>query len=111
MYRNFHLKVAKLQEGRESLTCCDMFRMDMPVGKLLKHQRMVHCFKNTEMRIIHREVEVASCFSDMEFSLNREEGDETIEGIALFKQLGRLMDQSDDDWPVVRMNIGNKRQV
>ena len=93
MYRNFHLKVAKLQEGRESLTCCDMFRMDMPVGKLLKHQRMVHCFKNTEMRIRSRDVEVTIQCLEMEFSLTEKERKETIMVVALFKYLGQPIEQ------------------
>ena len=41
----------------------------------------------------------------MELSLNGEEGEEIIEGVALFKYLGRSLDQSDDDWSAVRRKI------
>ena len=40
-----------------------------------------------------------------------EEGEETIEGVALFKYLGRTMEQSDDDWPEVRRKIRKERKV
>ena len=38
-------------------------------------------------------------------------GEETIEGIALFKYLGRPLEQSYDSWPAVRRNIGRAQQV
>ena len=47
----------------------------------------------------------------MEFRLTGEEGEETIEGVALFKYLGRPLYQSDDDWPVFRQNIRKAHQI
>ena len=62
MYRYACPKVAVLQEGRETLPRCDMCGMHMPAGRMLKHQRTARCFKNTDMRIRHRDLEIASWF-------------------------------------------------
>ena len=72
MYINFLLKVTVLQEGRDPLPRCDMCGMHMPAGRLLKHRRRACRFKNTEMRIRHRDVDVASRCLDMEFRLTGE---------------------------------------
>ena len=56
-------------------------------------------------------MEVASWSAEMEFSLTGKEGYETIEGVALFKYLWRTLEQLDNNWPVVRRNIGKSRQV
>ena len=34
-----------------------------------------------------------------------------VEGVATFRYLGRPLDQTDDDWPVVRRNIMHVRLV
>ena len=47
----------------------------------------------------------------MEFNLKGKEGEETTEGVLLFKYLGRPLDQSDDDCPASTSNIGKSRQV
>ena len=47
-------------------------------------------------------MEMEARCGDMEFGMYEEEGDEMIEGVAKFKYLGRTLDQTDDDWPVVR---------
>ena len=49
--------------------------------------------------------------SDMDISLYREEGDDMVEVVANFKYLGKTLDQTDDDWPVVRRNIMRTRSV
>ena len=47
----------------------------------------------------------------MEFSLDWEEGDEMVEGVATFEYLGRPLDQTDDDCPAVQWNIMRARSV
>ena len=63
------------------------------------------------MRLRQKDVEVASWCAEMDFKLAWKEGYETIEGLELFTYLGRPLYQSDDDYPVVRKNIGKARQV
>ena len=48
---------------------------------------------------------------EMEFSLKGGEGDERVEGVAMFWYLGRPLDQMDDDWMVVRRKIIRARSV
>ena len=36
---------------------------------------------------------------------------ECIERVENFKYLGRMLDQSDNDWPEVRQNVGKACQV
>ena len=47
----------------------------------------------------------------MEFSLEGEEGDEMLEGVAMFKYLGITLDKTDDNWTAVRRNILRARSV
>ena len=100
-----------LQEGSGPLPRCNMCIIHMLAARLIKHHRTEHCFKNTEMMLMRDDVEVASRFSDMEFNLTGNEVEDTIEGVALFTYLGRLLDQSDNDWPAVRINFGKARQL
>ena len=93
MYRKVRLKVGVLQEGRETLPRCNMCRMHMLVMRLLKHHRTACCFKNTEMRIRSRDVEVTIQCLEMEFSLTEKERKETIMVVALFKYLGQPIEQ------------------
>ena len=109
--QTFFSKVEVLQEGRELLPRCNMCEIHMPEGRLIKHHRTTRCFKNTEMRIRHRGVEVASFCSEMELRLTGEEVGETIEEVALFKCLGKPLDKSYYYWPEVRQSIRKVRQV
>ena len=111
MHRHFFSKVAVLQVGSEPLPCCNMSVMHMPAGRLIKYRRMARCFNNTEMRIRFRDIDVVIRCSGVEFRLTREEGEETIEVLALFKYLGRTLENSKDEWPLVRQNIRKARQV
>ena len=43
--------------------------------------------------------------------LDREEVEETIDGLSLFKYLELPLEQLDIDWPVFRRNIIKARQV
>ena len=47
----------------------------------------------------------------MFFSITREDESEFIEGVVIFKYLGRSLDWSDDDWSAVRRNIRKAHQV
>ena len=80
-------------------------------GWLINHQGTALCFNNTDMRLRRRDVEVVSQCSDMEFILTGEYGEDTIEGVELFKYLGRPLKQSDNDWSEVRQNIRKVHQV
>ena len=44
---------------------------------------------------------IADRFSEETFSLTMEDKAEFIEGVKVFKYLGRLLDRSDDDWTAV----------
>ena len=111
MFRHFLLKFMVIQKGREPLPRCNMCIMHMPEGRLLKHRRTAFCFRNNEMRIRRREVEVATRCLEMELSLTSEEGEDTIEGVALLKYLGWPMEKSDNAWPAVRTNIRKALQI
>ena len=81
MYRNFCLKVAVLQYKSEPLTQCKMCGMQMLAGRLIRHREKSRCFKNTEMRLMWKYVEVTSRCVEMGFNLTGKEVDETIEGV------------------------------
>ena len=74
-----------------------MCGMHIPTGRLIKHWRTARCFKNTNMRLRQKDVEVASWCAEMDFKLAWKEGYETIEGLELFTYLGRPLYQSDDE--------------
>ena len=97
MHRHFFSKVAVLQVGSEPLPCCNMSVMHMPAGRLIKYRRMDRCFKNTEMRIRFRDIDVVIRCSGVEFRLTREEGEETNRVVALLKYVGRPLEQSDNE--------------
>ena len=83
----------------------DKCRIHIPEGRLLKHRMMAVCFKNTEIWIRCRDVEVASQCSDMELILTVEDGEDTIVVLALFKYLGRPMSQSYYELLAVRRTL------
>ena len=62
------------------------------------------------MRLRRRDMEVMSQCSETEFSLTGKEREETIGGLALFKYLGRPLEQSDNDWLSVRQNTRRSHQ-
>ena len=85
MYIYFRSKVAGLQEGREPLPRYNMCRTHMPERRLIKHQITTRCYNNTEIRIRRRDIEVTSWCLETKFRFTGEEGEDTIELIALFK--------------------------
>ena len=63
------------------------------------------------MRLIFRDVEVASWCLEMESSLTGGGEEETIKKVALFKYLGQPLEKSNDDCQDVKWNIRKLRQV
>ena len=47
----------------------------------------------------------------MEFNIDGGEGDERVENVPTFQYMGRLLDQTDDDWTDVWQNIMHARSV
>ena len=111
MYRNFFAQIAVMQEGREPLPCYKLCGIQMPEGRLLKHQQMKRCTRNTQMRWVRKNIAIASrCKRDM-FSLTGEEDVDCIEGGDTFKYLWIILDPSDDKCPAVLWNVGKSRRV
>ena len=65
MYIHFHLKVAVLHKGSELLLQCDMCGMHIPAGRMIKHRRTAHCFKNMGMSLRRKDVEVTVWCAEM----------------------------------------------
>ena len=77
----------------------------MTSARIFKHRKTNKCNKAMEKKLQWRDVEMAARCGDMELSLYEEEGDNMVEGVAIFMYLGRTLDQTDGDWPAVRRNI------
>ena len=54
---------------------------------------------------------IASMCSESTFSVKWEDEAELIEGVDVFKYLGRMLEWSDDDWTEFLRNIWKVRQV
>ena len=63
------------------------------------------------MRWRRKDVVIVSRCEGGAFSLTGEDDVDCIEGVGSFKYLGRILDQSDDDWPSVLQNVGKARRV
>ena len=85
--------------------------MHMQGARLFKHRHLDKCHKSTERRLQQRDVEMEARCGEMEFNLDRKEGDERVENVPTFRYLGRPLDQMDDDCPAVRRNIMRARLV
>ena len=109
MYRHFHSKVVVFQEGVEPPPRCDSCRMNMQAGRFIRHQRMAFCDKNTQMRCQRRDESIADKCLKETFIPTGEEEAECIEGVEVFKYLGRLLDQSDNNWQAVLCDIWKVR--
>ena len=48
---------------------------------------------------------------EVEFSLYGKEGDTLVEGVSNFKYMGRSLNQTDEDWQVVRQIFNRVRKV
>ena len=109
MFRHFRSKVAVVKEGKEPFPRCDMCRIHMPEGRIIRHRRMARCDRNTQMRWRQQDVAVANKCLEATFSLTGKDEAEHIEGVWRFKYLGRLMDRSDNNCPAVLHNISKAR--
>ena len=87
-------KVAILQEGPELLPRCDQCGMHMQASRIFKHRHLDKCHKLTERQIWRRDVEMVARCGEMEFNLDREEGDERVENVLTFRYMGRHLDCS-----------------
>ena len=85
--------------------------MNMPSGRLIKHDRTKKCKSNMDMLCQRRDVAIASRCAEASFSLTGEDEEKLIKGVETFKYLGRMLDPLDDDWPAVRRNFGTSRRV
>ena len=56
-------------------------------------------------------MEIAAKCTGETFSLTGDEGAECLEGVDACKYLGRVLHQTDDDWPAVIHNIRRAIQV
>ena len=73
LYRHFRSKVAVFQEGEKPLPRCELCVIHIPVGRVIKHQRMTCCDKNTQMLLRISSVEIAYRCSEVTFRLTGEE--------------------------------------
>ena len=105
VYRHFWLQVAVVQVGAETLPCCDLCIMHMPVGRLIKYWHMARCNKNMQMRWYRRDVAISNKCLEAPFSLTREDGAERVDGVDSFRYLGQIPNQSDNDCPAVFRKI------
>ena len=105
------MRIAVVQDWKEPLTLCDLCEMHMPEGQLIRHQRIARCNKNTQMRWWRRDVAIADRCSEAKFILTGEEEAEFIEGVEVFKYLGRMLFRLDHNCPAVLHNIWKARQV
>ena len=111
MYWHWKVEVAVVQEWTAPLPRCDQCEIHMPEAQLFKHRQTDKWNKAMERQLRRRDVHMETRCSDMDISLYREEGDDMVEVVANFKYLGKTLDQTDDDWPVVRRNIMRTRSV
>ena len=111
MFRHFRSKVAVVQEGKETLPCCEMCGMKIPAWRLIRHKRTARWDRNTQMMWRRWDMAVAAKCSEAMFILIGEDKLERIEGVGRFKYLGRLLDRSYKNWPAVLHNIMKARKV
>ena len=115
MYRQFFSRIAVVQEGKDPLPRCELCGMHMPAGRLINHQRKRRCDRNTQIRWRSRDVAISIQCAEASFILtgeyNVEYIAEYIEVVETFKYIGRILYQSDDDWPAVRRNFRKAQQV
>ena len=100
-----------VQEGLAPLPRCGQCRIHMHADRLFYHRQTDKCNTEMERQIRRRDVEMTVRCSKLEFSMYKEEGGKMVEGVATLKYLGRTLDQTYDDWSVVRRNITRTRSV
>ena len=101
MFRQFRSRIAVVQEGREPLPRCDMYKIHMPAGRLIRHLRTARCDQNMQMRLRRWDVEIAAKCVGATFSLTGYDGAECFEGVYSFKYLGCVLHRTDENWTEV----------
>ena len=56
-------------------------------------------------------MEFSQISGDMYFVLYEREGDAMVKGVDQFKYLGQTLDQSNDNWPIIRQDISREWKV
>ena len=111
MYQHWKSKVAIMQEGIELLPQCDQCGMHIPAARIFNHRQADKCNKATDIILQRRDVDMAARCGEIELSLEGEEGDKMVEGVATFRYLGRTLEQTNYDWNAVRRNIMRTKLV
>ena len=78
MFRHFRSKMAAFQEGKYPLPRCDLCRMHIPAGWLIRNSKMALCYRNTQMRWRRRDVAISYKCLEAKFILSGEEEAERI---------------------------------
>ena len=87
MHFRFRSKAEVVQEGKEPLPHCDLFGMNIPAGRLIRHRRTDRYDSNTQMRWRRRYVAIAENCSEATLSFTGEDEAERIKGLETFKYL------------------------
>ena len=111
MYQHLKLNMGIVQEGPEPLPRFDQCGMHMPPARIFKHRKTDKCNKSVERRLRRKYVDMKARCGEINFSLERGEGEERMEDVATFRYLGRPLDQTYDEWPTLRRNIMRARLV
>ena len=111
MYWYWKSNIEIIQEGPEPLPRCDHCGMHMLAARMIRHRRMSRRNNATEMHLGWRDVEMAKRCEEMDFILYGREGGKLVEKVVTFKYLGWPLDQTDDGWLLVRLDIKRERKV
>ena len=60
MYQHFWAQMTVVQDGDEMLPRCDLYGMQMPEGRLVRHPQAQICNKKTQIRWQRRDVDITS---------------------------------------------------
>ena len=86
------LRLEVVQEWKEPLPRCNLCGIHMQSGRLIKHQQTERCNRNMQMWWQSRDASIASRCAKASFSLTGDDEAECIEGVGIFKYLGRPLD-------------------
>ena len=111
MYRNYHSRVAVVQERKDMLPHCSNYDVHLSARRMIKHQRTERCDKNEHMWWRRKDATIARRYTEAYFSLTGEDGAECLGEVEVFNYLGQPLEKSDDDLPAVHCNIWKARQV
>ena len=72
LFRPFVSKVVVFLEGKEPLHRCDLCRVHLPAGRLIRNNKTYRCNSNTKMRWRQRDVAIAAKCSEATFIMTGE---------------------------------------